>query len=133
MIVKQTKILMITLYAQAAIAVLNDIYTGEGSIPVDGCILTEEERYILLQKLSVAGLIKLSNNGDARQVQSYCPMRKSSEVSLLNILEAIGEHLNCNFPTTEAFYMHYGRAAQKLGVINHLTRVYLDEIKLSDL
>lgn len=124
---------MITLKAQAAIAVLNDIYAGEASIPADDCVLTEEERYILLQKLSAVGLIKLSANGNAHQVQSYIPTRKSSDISLLNILEATGEHLNCNHPTSEAFHSLYGKAAQKLGVINHITRVYLDEIKLPDL
>lgn len=124
---------MITLKAQAAIAVLNDIYAGEDFIFTDERVLSEEERYILLQKLCAAGLIKLSDSCDPRQVGSYAPVRKSSEISLLNILEAIGEHLNCNHPTTENFYIHYGRAAQKLGIINHMTRVYLDEIKLSDL
>lgn len=124
---------MITLKAQAAIAVLNDIYASEGSILTAEGILSEEERYILLQKLSAAGLIKLSDNGNAHQVQSYIPTRKSSDISLLNILEATGEHLNCNHPTAEAFYSLYGKAAQKLGVINHMTRIYLDEIKLPDL
>lgn len=124
---------MITLKAQAAIAVLNDIYASEDSILTAEGVLSEEERYILLQKLSAAGLIKLSDNGNARQVQSYIPTRKSSDISLLNILEATGEHLNCNHPTTEAFHSLYEKAAQKLGVINHLTRIYLDEIKLPDL
>ena len=35
------------------------------------------------------------------------------EISLLDILEATGGHLNCNSPITERFYAQYGRAAQK--------------------
>lgn len=55
------------------------------------------------------------------------------EISLLDILEATGEHLNCNSPITERFYAQYGRAAQKLGIVNQITRIYLKEITLTDL
>ena len=55
------------------------------------------------------------------------------EISLLDILEATGEHLNCNRPITEQFYAQYGRAAQKLGIINQIARIYLREITLTDL
>ena len=54
-------------------------------------------------------------------------------ISLLDILEATGEHLNCNHPATEDFYLRYGNTAKKLGVVNHMTRLYLEEIKLNDL
>ena len=56
-----------------------------------------------------------------------------SDVSLLDILEATGEHLDCNHPTTEEFHMRYGKAAQKLGIVNYITREYLKEIKLFEL
>ena len=45
---------------------------------------------------------------------------------------AINGHLNCNHPTSEAFYTRYGKMAQKLGVVNYITRLYLSEIKLID-
>ena len=54
------------------------------------------------------------------------------EISLLEVLEAINGHLNCNHPTSEAFYTRYGKMAQKLGVVNYITRLYLSEIKLID-
>ena len=118
---------------QAAIAVLNDIYAGGDTARTDACRLTEQDMDTLLSKLSSAGLIKLSGKGDPRDIQSYIPARNSSDVSLLDILEATGEHLDCNHPTTEEFHMRYGKAAQKLGIVNYITREYLKEIKLFEL
>ena len=118
---------MITSKTQAAIAVLNDIYAGGDIIRADACQLTEQDMDILLSKLLSAGLIKLSD------IQVYSPARDSSDVSLLDILEATGEHLDCNCPTTEEFHMRYGKAAQKLGIVNYITREYLKEIKLFEL
>lgn len=57
----------------------------------DACRLTEQDMDTLLSKLSSAGLIKLSGKGDPRDIQSYIPARNSSDVSLLDILEATGE------------------------------------------
>lgn len=124
---------MITPITEAAIAVLNDIYAGGSTARTDACNLSEEERLPLLEKLTTAGLIRLADKENPRDVQSYKPARKSVDVSLLDILEATGEHLNCNHPTTEKFYVHYGKAAQKLGIVNQITRTYLYEIKLFDL
>ena len=124
---------MITLMAQAAIAALNDIcFTGEEH-RIKEITLSEEEKEELLAKLEVAGLIILDDPGNPRSISSYSPAKKSNEISLLDILEATGEHLNCNQPTTEQFYMHYGKAAQRLGIVNHMTRLYLQEIKLYEL
>ncbi|WP_029327844.1 hypothetical protein [Bacteroides sp. 14(A)] len=124
---------MITSKTQAAIAVLNDIYAGGDIIHADACQLTEQDMDILLSKLLSAGLIKLSDKGGSRDIQVYSPARDSSDVSLLDILEATGEHLDCNHPTTEEFHMRYGKAAQKLGIVNYITREYLKEIKLFEL
>ena len=124
---------MLTLKTQVAIAVLNVIYTGEGTARTDECELPEEEKYPLLSKLATAGIIRLVDKEKPQDIQSYSPARKSIEVSLLDILEATGEHLNCNHPTTEEFYIRYGNAAKKLGVVNQITRTYLQEIKLFDL
>ena len=110
---------MITPKTQAAIAVLNDIYAGGDTARTDACRLTEQDMDTLLSKLSSAGLIKLSGKGDPRDIQSYIPARNSSDVSLLDILEE--------------FYLRYGRAAQKLGIVNYITREYLHGIKLFEL
>ena len=124
---------MITPKTQAAIAVLNHIYAGEEDLCPDRYGLAEEERRVLLSQLTDAGLITPTDRGNPKKEPSYIPARKAGEVSLLDILEATGEHLNCNHSTTEKFYMRYGKAAQKLGVVNQMTRTYLKEIKLYDL
>lgn len=124
---------MITLKTQAAIAVLNDIYTGEKTTRTNKYSLSEEDRCTLLSKLTTAGIIQLVDLAKPQEIRSYIPTRKSMDVSLLDILEATGEHLNCNHPTTEIFYSKYGNAAKKLGIVNQITRTYLKEIKLFDL
>ena len=124
---------MITPKTQAAIAILHDIYNGDGTTRTDECGLCDEDRYVLLFKLTVAGLIRLADRDNPQNIQSYRPIREVSDVSLLDILEATDEHLNCNHPTTEKFYERYGNAAKKLGVVNQITRTYLQEIKLFDL
>lgn len=124
---------MITPITQVAIAVLNDIYAGGDTARTDTCHLSGQDLNSLLSKFLRAGLIKLSDQGDPRNIRSYIPARESSDVSLLDILEATGEHLNCNHPTTEEFHMRYGKAVQKLGIVNYITREYLKEIKLFEL
>lgn len=112
---------------------MNDIHTRENPVRTNGFRLSEEDRDTLLSQLVSAGLIRLTDNGHPRDLQSYVLAHKSAEISLLDILEATGENLNCNHPATEAFYARYGRAAQKLGVVNLVTREYLKEIKLFEL
>lgn len=124
---------MITSKTQAAIAVLNHIYAGKSDACPERCVLTDEKKRTLLSQLSSAGLIILKANENPASIQSYTLAHRPGEISLLNILEAIGEHLNCNSPVTEEFYMRYGKVAQKLGVVNRITRIYLKEITLSDL
>ena len=124
---------MITLKTQAAIAVLDDIYTGEKTTRTNKYSLSQEDRCTLLSKLTTAGIIQLVDLAKPQEIRSYIPTRKSMDVSLLDILEATGEHLNCNHPTTEVFYSKYGNAAKKLGIVNQITRTYLKEIKLFDL
>lgn len=124
---------MITPKTQAAIAVLNHIYAGDNNTCIKQYALTEEQTQTLLPQLTAAGLIILKDAENPMKIQSYIPAKKAAEVSLLDILEATKEHLNCNHPTTEQFYIRYGRAAHKLGVVNQITRTYLKEITLTDL
>lgn len=124
---------MITSFTQSAIAVLNDIYSGNSNCRSKELGISERVLCTLLNKLSAKGLIRLTDREHPNLLASYEATKHPREVSLLDILEAIGEHLNCNHPTTEEFYMRYGKAAQKLGVVNQMTRIYLEEIKLFDL
>lgn len=124
---------MITLKTQAAIAVLDDIYTGEEASHTGKYDLSEEDKYTLLSKLTTAGIIRLVDFEKPQDIQSYSLNCKAMDISLLDILEATGEHLNCNHPTTEDFYSKYGNAAKKLGIVNQITRTYLKEVKLFNL
>ena len=124
---------MITLKTQAAIELLNEICNGEETPHPDDSGLSQEERRELLYRLTTAGLIHSTDKNHPQDIHSYVPTRKPADVSLLDILEATGEHLNCNHPTTEEFYSRYGKAALRLGVVNQITRTYLQEIRLTDL
>ena len=124
---------MITPRTQTAIAVLKCIYARDYGTCIKPCTLTEKEKQALLLQLSIAKFILLKDTENPLEIQSYIPVRKAVEISLLDILEATGEHLNCNRPITEQFYAQYGRAAQKLGIINQIARIYLKEITLTDL
>ena len=124
---------MITPKTQTAIAVLKCIYARDYGTCIKPCTLTEKEKQALLLQLSIAKFILLKDTENPLEIQSYTTARKAVEISLLDILEATGEHLNCNRPITEQFYAQYGRAAQKLGIINQIARIYLKEITLTDL
>ena len=124
---------MITPRTQTAIAVLKCIYARDYGTCIKPCTLTEKEKQALLLQLSIAKFILLKDTENPLEIQSYIPAREAVEISLLDILEATGEHLNCNRPITEQFYAQYGRAAQKLGIINQIARIYLKEITLTDL
>ena len=125
---------MLTPVTQIAIALISDIASGfaYNRLPKDSVPLKELSQ--LLSGLESHGLICLKSANEIPGIpSSYNLAKPYNKVSLLDILEATGEHLNCNHPTTEEFYMRYANAAKKLGVINHMTRLYLDEIKLNDL
>ena len=106
---------MITPRTQTAIAVLKCIYARDYGTCIKPCTLTEKEKQALLLQLSIAKFILLKDTENPLEIQSYIPTRKAVEISLLDILEATG------------------RAAQKLGIINQIARIYLKEITLTDL
>lgn len=121
---------MFTLTTETAIELLNDIYykRSEGYCP-----LSEREKFDVLKHLTDAGLIRLINKEEPLKITSYQPARNSSDVSLMNILQAIHENLECTMPVSDEFYLQHGMAARKLGVANQVTRTCLEEIKLYDL
>ena len=125
---------MLTPVTQIAIALISDI-ASDGTynrLPKNSVPLKELSH--LLSKLEAHGLICLKSPNEIPGIPSSYHLTKSyNKISLLDIPEAISEHLNCNHPTTEEFYMRYGNAAKKLGVVNHMTRLYLEDIKLNDL
>lgn len=124
---------MLTPLTQTAIAILYDIAHGGTSDNLPHYALFMNTVSELLAKLESGGLIRCINPDKRDNLSSYELTRPTFEISLLELLEMTGEHLNCNYPTNEALYSRYPGAAAKLGVVNQMTRVYLSEIKLNDL
>ena len=141
---------MLTLLTQAAIKILSNIYIGTKKRSGSPLIVSLEATDVLLCKLTAAGLIRLVNMSEdepnslqisdavyvpkiSHDLTSYCLTRPPSEISLFDILEAIEEPLDCSKEVAESFYITCGRAAQKLGVINQVAKIYLKQIKLYDL
>lgn len=120
---------MLTVRTQKALAILRDIsirsdrYTSK--LKING-----EEISSLLLELEEANLIHLMADKAKGQLNSYCLSRPLSKISLLSLLSAINENVDCTQPLTEEFYNHYGSLAHKLGVINQVTRSLLDEISI---
>lgn len=124
---------MLTPLTQTSISLLHDIALGTVSENLSQYSLYMNTISELLLKMESAGLIRCKDPNHRGIPASYELARPCSSISLMDLLEAIGEHLNCNHPTNEVLYEHYRGAAAKLGVLNHMTRFYLSEIKLNDL
>lgn len=123
---------MLSDLTQTVIVVLNDISSDSAS-DTEHLSLEDAPLRDLLSRLESGGLICLKDPSLAVTLSSYRLARPYSEISLLDILVATGEHLDCNRPIDEKLYHRYHVAAQRLGIINHMTRLYLSEIRLSDL
>lgn len=123
---------MLTQATLTSIALLHDIAQNRqehrADSPFEG-----KEPLELLNKLADGGLIRLLPHRDCGSIYSYELAQPIHRISLLKLLETTDEHLNCNHPTREEFYCRFGKAAQKLGVVNHMTRLYLNEISLAEL
>ena len=124
---------MLTPLTQTAIAVLYDIYTDSHSFSTTHSPVAPSYLMDLLTRLETGGLIRRKESSAGTSLSSYELTRPYSSISLLDVLEVLDEHLDGNRPTREELYYQYRLAANRLGVINHMTRLYLSEIKLSDL
>jgi DNA-binding IscR family transcriptional regulator len=122
---------MLTVFTQTAIAVLQDISLGT-CLESATFRLSEDELRELLQKLESGELIRLLPDRVEGLLSSYELCRPLRELSLLEVIEATGEPINCKYPTPESFYSRHGRVAQKMGVANHMVRLFLNDIKLCD-
>lgn len=123
---------MLTQVTLTSIALLRDISMRKDNTPEDSPF-GGQEPIELINKLVSGGLLRLLPGRDAGSIYSYELARPLHQISLLELLEATGEHLNCNHPTQEEFYIRFGRAALRLGVVNHMTRLYLNDISLVEL
>ena len=109
------------------IALLHRIAQGE-PYPATDLGMSAEELHRICARLEQKELIRPAANADI----FYTLCRPLRDISLLDVLQATDGHLDCNTPATEEFYSRYGKVAQKLGVINYMTRRYLSEIRLTD-
>ena len=123
---------MLSELTQIAIDVLYDIHAGGISYRTLRYDITPEAYAVVLRKLHDGGLIRPKATTDPDIVLPYELTHSYVEISLLQILEAMGEHLNCNHPADEKLYQGNRQVASRLGIINHITRLYLSEIKLTD-
>lgn len=122
---------MLTHLTQTAIAVLHDIAL-KGCLSSADFSIGEDKLNELLQKLEASLIIHRLPEQEKDTQPSYELYRPLNEISILNVIEAVGEPVNCKCPTSEAFYITHSRVAQKIGVINQVVRTYLSEIKISD-
>lgn len=129
---RQTKLKsMLTQPTQAAIATLHDISTGIHSRSAN-FLFTEEEWENLFHKLEEGQIIRLLPHCELNIPSSYVLCRSLNELSLLDVLEALDEPIYCNRPTPESLYLQNMKVAQKIGVLNQVTRTLLMGIKISD-
>lgn len=63
---------------------------------------------------------------------SYKLSKEYAQITLMDVLHAIGEGINFNHDSDSEFYARYGCLARKLGVMNHMVRLYLTEIHIFD-
>lgn len=124
---------MLTKLTQTALVVLYDIdcktfFSCPDSYGLPAAGLAE-----LLAQLEQGGLIALPADGFPTDRSPYVLTRPVTHISLLDVLEATGEHLNCNHTAYEDFYARHGVVARKLGVINQVTRTCLSEINISEI
>ena len=122
---------MLTLFTQVAIALLQDISSGakEQSKKLS---FPEEDRLSLLRKLETGRLIHRNESGKEGDLSSYQLCRSLEAISLLDILEALKEPIDCTLPTLDWLQTYYPVAIQKLGTLNYVIRQFCSEIKLAE-
>lgn len=119
---------MLTKTTQDAICLLRAI--GTCNLKIDCSEAQMKKMFDLFEQAKIIG----RKEGEPKyKLNSYEFIKPRDEISLLDILETTGEHLDCNHLTAEEFYLRYGKAGRKLGVVNQMTRLYLQEIKLIEL
>lgn len=130
---------MLTDKTQKAIVILHEIAYhgtricpngGSGNICVPACVA-------ILKQLQDAGIIRLLPDHEPEYSQSYALCMELSDISLYKLLIAIGEGVNLMAPSFDEDriykYYHYGTAASKLGVVNHMLRTLLCDVSMLDL
>lgn len=124
---------MLTPLTQTAIALLNDIACREISSPLTQDAHSQDTLETLLIKLESAGLIHLLAGKSRKEVLSFALSRSYTEISLLDVLEAIGEPWDCSSKIEEEAYERHGIAAHKLAMIHLIAQKFLSQIRVTEL
>ena len=112
---------MLSICTQTAISVLHDIALGNVMQSVN-YLLSAEEWKDLFDKL----------DKEPGNLSSYALWHPLSEISLLDVLQALNEPIRCNMPTPEEFYIYHSQIANKIGIFNQVARTFLADIKIAD-
>lgn len=118
---------------QIAIAALQDIATGRKHLRTTQLNVEPDTLLAVLKRLEVAELIYYRESSSSVVFSHYQLARPYKEISLLQILKATGENLDCNYPTEEKLYQQHYDAASRMDIINQRVYLCLAEIKLADL
>lgn len=118
---------MLSLYTQTVISILHDISCREVIVPSPEYALSPNQLSDLLLHLIEVGLVCPISD-----YPGYELARPASSISLLDILNTIGEKLEYSPTLPEDMYSQYHAVATRLGVIHSITQTCLSEIKLTD-
>lgn len=122
---------MLSICTQTAISVLHDIALGNVMQSVN-YLLSAEEWKDLFDKLEKGHLIRCLPDKEPGNLSSYALWHPLSEISLLDVLQALNEPIRCNMPTPEEFYIYHSQIANKIGIFNQVARTFLADIKIAD-
>lgn len=122
---------MLTSRTKLTLALLHDIYQPN-LCHIDYFQYSQEDITLLLQQLHQADLLTLTPGMPENIFTSYVLNKSYHEITLMDVLHATGEGLCFNHDNDPMFYARYGCLARKLGVMNHMVRLYLTEIHIFD-
>lgn len=121
---------MFTTLTMSAVSILHAINIAEER-KLDS--LSPLETRTLLDRLTSGGFIRLMPGKPCDDLTSYYLVRPLEVVTMLSLLDTLGEGLNSVHYLDSDFYVYYGLAARKLGIINQVTRTCLSEISISEI
>lgn len=129
---------MLTNRTQKAIEIIHEIAYHQSHLcqerEATGICAPECAR--LLEQLCTAGIIRLLPDRSPGRCISYELCHNLTEVTLYQLLVAIGENINLLVPAIdeERIYLHYryGIGAARLGVVNQTLRTLLSDIYMTD-
>ena len=122
---------MLSLRTQAAITVLHGLSSND-NLQSDVSILSSEEWRVVFQELERGKLIRLLPQHTAGTLYSYELCRPLTNISLLDVLQALNEPVSFIKPTPEEFYERHSQIARRVGVLNQVARTFFSEIKIVD-